>query len=880
MTRITAPRALEPPPPFRFPVIASIAPLVVAVALWLITGSPYALLFALLGPVTAAASFADSRLGARRARRAEHRRFAADTLLAREAIDRAHDEERATLAERSPAASELLGRSGADPWRWTSDGGEILVALGTGSAPSSVVVDGSDEELRRRASVLENAPVAIDAALGVGVCGPPALAAAVARALVVELAWTLSPARHWCAAREPWAGSLPHAHGREPRAGVFAEFGVDDSACAFVAIARDEASLPGECRIVLAVGPDGAAVVQHPDRARRQPVRAGAVSLASAHDWALTTARAAEREGVVAATAAIPDVVAFVDLPQPIGAGLACTIGCDATGPVSIDLVTHGPHAVIGGTTGSGKSELLVTWVLAMAEAAPPERFTVLLVDFKGGSAFTALERLPHTVGIVTDLDEQRAARALTSLRAELRYRERAIAQAGGRAVDDVPELPRLVIVIDEFAAMLADHPDLHALFADIAARGRSLGVHLILCTQRPAGVVRDAVLANADLRISLRVNNRADSTAVVGTDAAAALSASDRGRGILAPPDSEPRVVQFAISTHDDVDRVASRWAGSSPPRRPWCEPLPTVITPAEAPGGFGLTDLPHEQRRGLATWSAARDGHVLVLGAARSGVSTALSALAPLAVRVPRDVPAAWDVLADLSEARDTVFAVDDLDSLIARFPPDYRPTVVERLSTLLRDGPARGLHAVVGARRVTAELQSLAALVPGRLMLRHASRQDWVLAGGESSGFIPSLPPGGGVWRGDRVQVVAADPSEERDHKPLIGDLTPGRALAVVTTRAGTRALDVDPATIRPGMTVVGDVDDWQSRWGALTAARSSAEVVFDGCTVADLRALTRSRELPPPLDGLRGIAWRWEADGSFSRVRYPSTAVSSA
>src|SRR6185312_6153436 len=116
-----------------------------------------------------------------------------------------------------------------------------------------------------------------------------------------------------------------------------------------------------------------------------------------------------------------------------------------------------------------------VSWVVAMASAHPPERLTVLLVDFKGGAAFEPLARLPHTIGIVTDLDDERAARALASLRAELRHRERQLAAVEARDIDGTGALPRLVIIVDEFAAMMADHPDLHTLFADIAARGRSL---------------------------------------------------------------------------------------------------------------------------------------------------------------------------------------------------------------------------------------------------------------------------------------------------------------------------------------------------------------------------------------------------------------------
>ena len=707
------------------------------------------------------------------------------------------------------------------------------------------------------------------------------LAAGVARAIALQVAWSLSPADHWCAAAEAWASGLPHSVERTVRENVLAEFGRRDGEGrpVTIAIAELEASLPVECRVVLSIGLDGAAIVRHPERSKLGPVRAGVVSTESARSWAVSTGEEATRAGLVASAEVLQEMVALGDLPiAPGGTGLPGVVGSDARGPVLLDLVAQGPHAVIGGTTGSGKSELLVSWVLAMAAASPPERLTVLLVDFKGGSAFSALERLPHAVGIITDLDETRAARALASLRAELRHRERVLADANARGVDDVDGLPRLVIVVDEFAAMLADHPDLHALFADIASRGRSLGVHLILCTQRPAGVVRDSVLANADLRISLRVNNRGDSSAVVGTDAAAQLPVSGRGRGILAPPDSEPRVVQFALASDADVDRAASRWPDSPPPRRPWCEPLPPLVDPVEVGAGFGLSDLPHEQRRGIATWDPVRDGNLLVLGAARSGTTTALAAIAPGARWLPRGVAAAWDELRALEQSRDTVLVIDDADSLLARFSQDYRSAVVDRLVALLRDGPGSGVHVVLAAKRLTSDLTPLAALAPARLLLRHASKQDWVLADGDNATFDAALPPGGGFWRGDRVQIAAVAVPVERDAEPIVGELDAARPLAVVTTRpgsiAGTPLAEADLAALEAGTVVVGDVEEWQSRWGAIAAVRQVADVVLDGCAVADVRALTRTRDLPPPLTGLSGVGLRLEADGRVSRVQFPA------
>ena len=183
---------------------------------------------------------------------------------------------------------------------------------------------------------------------------------------------------------------------------------------------------------------------------------------------------------------------------------------------------------------------------------------TFLLVDFKGGAAFAPLAGLPHVLGTVSDLDARRSARAIESLRAELQRRERVLAACGARSIDELEaqrgvasgtRLARLVIVVDEFAAVVSGQPELHELFADISGRGRSLGLHLILCTQRPSGVVRDAVLANVTLRISLRVTDRGDSLAMLGSDAATRLAPAARGRALIADGSGEIREVQLALA-------------------------------------------------------------------------------------------------------------------------------------------------------------------------------------------------------------------------------------------------------------------------------------------------------------------------------------------
>jgi S-DNA-T family DNA segregation ATPase FtsK/SpoIIIE len=348
-----------------------------------------------------------------------------------------------------------------------------------------------------------------------------------------------------------------------------------------------------------------------------------------------------------------------------------------ADGVVDIDLVEHGPHALVAGTTGAGKSELLRALVVGLAVRASPADVAFALVDYKGGSAFDACAGLPHVVGVVTDLDERLAERALRSLRAELRRREGALRAAGAvdigayrraRRVDAEP-MPRLVVVIDEFAGLAADLPDFLTALVGVAQRGRSLGVHLVLATQRPAGVVNDDIRANTNLRIALRVQDAADSVDVIGTDVAARLGRDHPGRAVVrlgagdlvpvqiarvsAPLDgvagSGVEVVDMGLPSppprgRDAVtadaptvlDSLVAACRGAAErlhlpaPRRPWLDPLPAVIDlDSLPPGAVALADDPDSQGQHPVGWEPS-GGHLLLYGAPGSGTTTALAALA----------------------------------------------------------------------------------------------------------------------------------------------------------------------------------------------------------------------------------------------------------
>nr|NLD39798.1 hypothetical protein [Actinomycetales bacterium] len=330
--------------------------------------------------------------------------------------------------------------------------------------------------------------------------------------------------------------------------------------------------------------------------------------------------------------------------------GLAVLLGADAGGGVVVNLVGDGPHALVAGTTGAGKSELLTTWVLGLAAAAPPSHLTLVLVDFKGGAAFGPLTALPHCAAVLTDLDPGGTRRALASMRALLRQRERLLHEAGCRDIGELEALrpgsmPRLVLVVDEFRALADDHPEIMDQLLRLGAQGRSLGVHLIVATQRPAGAVGPDLRANMPLRICLRVAEVGDSHDVLGSGAAASLPRIP-GRALLGP--DGPR--EFQVAWSGDASAVleavgAVRAAAPAVAVEPlWLPPLPAQIPHGAFAGTVvAVADLPDELARLPVPLPPTG---LLLAGPSRSGRTTAALRMVGSALEGGHE---AWLVTAD---------------------------------------------------------------------------------------------------------------------------------------------------------------------------------------------------------------------------------------
>ncbi|HET7489459.1 MAG TPA: FtsK/SpoIIIE domain-containing protein, partial [Acidimicrobiales bacterium] len=615
--------------------------------------------------------------------------------------------------ERRPGAPDLLHlRLGVADEAWRPP---------VAAVPSPL--DGVDEALAA-SSLLPRSPVEVDLSPGhtVGVVGLRPAVAALLRSLTCQAAVHHGPADlrlavltdDATAASWDWAKWLPHAAGlcaagREAADEVASAWLAAPGARALLAIVDGDGFTEGRSapvRDLLGAAGVGAMVVA--SSADRLPASCTTVVLlqgadglarvvdpatgAAVHDVLVAGAGETEARRCARALAALDDpeagdgaglpdtagLLGLLGLGRPTAealgrrwagarpASLAAVVGVGRDGPLLVDLVADGPHALLAGTTGAGKSELLRTLVASLAASYGPDHLTFVLVDYKGGSAFADCAGLPHVTGLVTDLDQHLGARVLRSLEAELRHRETVLAAAGAAAVDEpgAPALPRLVVVVDEFATMAAELPDFVDSLVGIAQRGRSLGVHLMLATQRPSGAVSDTIRANTNLRIALRVQDVPDSTDVIGTPQAAALDRRRPGRAYVrlghaevvpfqaafvsgaspAGDGASVRVTPFVFGGTgatgegagdgpSDLGRLvaAARQAWTGPaPRRPWLDPLPAALPLDALPAGaLGLADEPDAQRQVPFGWRPAA-GNLLLYGMAGSGTSTALASLA----------------------------------------------------------------------------------------------------------------------------------------------------------------------------------------------------------------------------------------------------------
>lgn len=387
---------------------------------------------------------------------------------------------------------------------------------------------------------------------------------------------------------------------------------------------------------------------------------------------------------------------------------LGVPVGVRAGGePLILDLHerAHGPHGLVAGATGSGKSELLQALIAALAVQFHPHDLAFVMIDYKGGGMANLFSDLPHLVGTITNLEGNLAKRALAALKAELKRRQRLLGEAGVNHIDDyiksrrkgraLEPIPHLVLVVDEFAELKTEQPDFMRELVSAVRVGRSLGVHLILATQKPAGVVDEQIWSNTRFRLCLRVERPSDSQEVIKCPDAASLTRPGQayvqvgndelleqfqaaysgapyrpgtaGEGDpleiaevglngrryrlssrpAAPPGTESESQLQVLVRH--LAAEAAREAITRLPG-PWLPPLPDTVTLDQltlpdmswvAPV-VGLLDDPENQLQQPLRLDLGKEGHLALYGAPGMGKTTFLLTLATALARThsPQDL------------------------------------------------------------------------------------------------------------------------------------------------------------------------------------------------------------------------------------------------
>ena len=533
-------------------------------------------------------------------------------------------------------------------------------------------------------------------------------------------------------------------------------------------------------------------------------------------------------------------------------------VGISLDGPFGIDMVRDGPHGLVAGTTGSGKSELLQSIVASLAVANRPDGMTFVLVDYKGGAAFKDCVSLPHTVGMVTDLDTHLVERALISLGAELNRREHILADAEAKDIEDyidiaakrtgMPDMPRLLIVIDEFASLARELPDFVTGLVNIAQRGRSLGIHLILATQRPSGVVSPEIRANTNLRIALRVTDNSESQDVIDAPDSGMISKNTPGRayvrlgasslvpfqsgrvggrrpGAVSTAIAKPWLVQLSapklaqpiptrprVKVADDAEitdlkvlveaiRDAHDSLGLAPQHSPWLPALDSELLldelAADAPvptseddsatipaAPYALEDLPAQQDRRTAVIDLAEFSHLSIMGGARSGRSQALRTMAASLAKVSSPADVHLYGLDCGNGALLPLTQLPHCGAVVQRTQTDRALRLFARLTEEL----ARRQEVLAGAG--FGSLDEMRAAVTPQERLPHI-----VFLIDRWEGFMGSLGETNGGSPYDDVQTLLREGASVGMHLILAGDrqVVNSRLAALVEDKIGLRIPD---------------------------------------------------------------------------------------
>ncbi|WTW99092.1 FtsK/SpoIIIE domain-containing protein [Streptomycetaceae bacterium NBC_01309] len=800
-------RILLPPPPHPpqrrpIPVLMSLAPLGIGVAMAFLLKSSFFLIFAVFSPVLAIAAYISDKRHGKSHFRSETVKYKERRAHLLTEVDAAVEHERtARWATGADPAAVILAATGPGARLWErrkSDADRLLLRVGTADLPSEVTYDDPEQDDHRRTvrPTARDVPVQIPLPdIGVlGVAGDDHSRRGLARWLVAQTAVLHSPrdVRMYVLsdnAENSWAWVRWLPHFAPPGRGAYVNVGNDaETVAARVAelvatvtmratirsstmssamldepdilVVLDGARRLREVSGVVQILRDGPAVGVYAvclDRAERLlPEETNALILTAgsgltvrmpgnpdladvrpdlvSRPWCERLARAVAplRDATLESDGALPE---FVRLAEVLGidgsrisaggeelaaefaarwqrraATTSAPLGFGFDGPMALDLVRDGPHALVAGTTGAGKSELLQSLVAGLAAGNRPDEMVFVLIDYKGGAAFKDCVDLPHTLGMVTDLDPHLTERALTSLGAELRRRETILAEAGAkdlpdyqakRADDpDLDPLPRLVLIIDEFATLVREVPDFVPGLVGIAQRGRSLGIHLVLATQRPAGVVSSDIRANTNLRIALRVTDATESHDIIDLADAAGISPATPGRAMVRLGHGRVATFQTAYAGSPATQEAATE-------ERLWATVVPSnglgrpLRTPEADPESEPRNAVPGGVRTELATLVTAMGEASRELGVAEQPRPW-LPALAQLIPLESLPEPEPGEAAGEPGYLRPVAYGLEDLPGEQRQRPAVIDLAVMGHLSVIGggRSGRSQLIRTIAGA------------------------------------------------------------------------------------------------------------------------------------------------------------------------------------
>ena len=398
-------------------------------------------------------------------------------------------------------------------------------------------------------------------------------------------------------------------------------------------------------------------------------------------------------------------------------AQLRACLGVGDCGQAWVDLVADGPHALVVGTTGAGKSELLTSWLLQLAWAHSPSALQLILVDYKGGTCLGPLKRLPHCVDLLTDLEPAATARAIEAISALLRRREQILRESNCKDITEYEQLrqhqpslaplARMLVVVDEFATLAATQEELLEHLLRLAAQGRSLGMHLILATQHPHGALSTSITANAALRVCLRMLDASEGAPLLGHGD---LPDLPRAPGFLCLSTQRGHFrCPYAGTAQESavwIDACVKAAQALPPCQSPWLAPPPANLSfnqarqlltahaaPAPAKGlattlvstrqnlALALCDLPEQLAYGAFNWDSATP--LGIFGTSASGRTAALRQLASSAAQAGL---VTHTIGADLNQLAlpNAALAGSQLDT--------FHPCEVLRLTQLALEGKLR--------------------------------------------------------------------------------------------------------------------------------------------------------------------------------------------